>query len=85
MSSQSVTARTVADIGQEVGWLDPNYFARRFRAHFGVSATAYRAAYLGSGAQADYTHRHAEHTHPDASGSQVPSHLDLDRAHRPVD
>jgi AraC family L-rhamnose operon transcriptional activator RhaR len=37
------TDRPVSRIGEEVGWPDPNYFARRFKAHFGSSATAYRA------------------------------------------
>jgi len=32
----------VAEIGRTVGWHDPNYFARRFRAAFGMTATAYR-------------------------------------------
>ncbi len=36
------TARDVGVIGEQVGWGDPNYFARRFKAHFGVSATKYR-------------------------------------------
>ena len=36
------TARSVHEIGEAVGWDDPNYFARRFRGHFGVSATEYR-------------------------------------------
>lgn len=36
------TNRDVSAIGEQVGWNDPNYFARRFRAHFGVSATKYR-------------------------------------------
>jgi AraC family L-rhamnose operon transcriptional activator RhaR len=33
---------SVARIGERVGWDDQNYFARRFKAHFGLSPTAYR-------------------------------------------
>lgn len=33
----------IGKIAEKVGWPDPNYFARRFRAHFSVSATEYRA------------------------------------------
>ena len=29
-------------IAMQVGWPDPNYFARRFKEHFGVTATEYR-------------------------------------------
>ncbi len=36
------TQRDVGVIGEQVGWNDPNYFARRFKAHFGMSATRYR-------------------------------------------
>ncbi|GLW11932.1 hypothetical protein Misp01_70600 [Microtetraspora sp. NBRC 13810] len=36
------TNRSVSEIGQSVGWSDQNYFARRFKAHFGLSATTYR-------------------------------------------
>lgn len=32
----------IAEIGRRVGWDDPNYFARRFRTAFGVSARTYR-------------------------------------------
>jgi AraC family transcriptional regulator, L-rhamnose operon transcriptional activator RhaR len=32
----------VASVGAAVGWSDPNSFARRFRAHFGTSPTAFR-------------------------------------------
>jgi hypothetical protein len=32
----------VTGIGRAVGWLDQNYFARRFKAHYGLSATTYR-------------------------------------------
>lgn len=36
------TDKTIAAIGREVGWHDPNYFARRFRSAFGISARQYR-------------------------------------------
>lgn len=36
------TDLSIAQVGEKVGWSDPNYFARRFKAHFGSSATAYR-------------------------------------------
>jgi len=36
------TDGAVAAIGREVGWDDPNYCARRFRAAFGVNPAAYR-------------------------------------------
>jgi AraC family L-rhamnose operon transcriptional activator RhaR len=39
-SDQPVTC-----IGQAVGWPDQNYFARRFKAHYGLSATTYRARF----------------------------------------
>jgi AraC-like DNA-binding protein len=38
----------VTGIGQAVGWPDQNYFARRFRAHYGLSATTYRAQFAAS-------------------------------------
>jgi AraC family L-rhamnose operon transcriptional activator RhaR len=39
-SDQPVTC-----IGQAVGWPDQNYFARRFKAHYGLSATTYQARF----------------------------------------
>jgi AraC family L-rhamnose operon transcriptional activator RhaR len=35
----------VNDVALQVGWPDPNYFARRFKAHFGLSASQYRAQF----------------------------------------
>ena len=32
----------ITGIGQAVGWPDQNYFARRFKGHYGLSATTYR-------------------------------------------
>lgn len=42
------TGESVSAIGAAVGWDDPNLFARRFRAHLGLSPSAYRAS-LASG------------------------------------
>jgi AraC-like DNA-binding protein len=37
----------IHQIGRAVGWPDQNYFARRFKAHFGLSATDYRGRFAG--------------------------------------
>lgn len=39
------TNKGVADIGVEVGWADPGYFARRFRSAFGMPASQYRTRF----------------------------------------
>lgn len=36
------TEKTISEIAVEIGWPDPNHFARRFRTHFGISASEYR-------------------------------------------
>ncbi len=38
------TSASITAIGRAVGWRDPNVFARRFRARFGISASQYRAS-----------------------------------------
>ncbi|XVV09749.1 AraC family transcriptional regulator [Actinoplanes sp. CA-131856] len=37
--------RPVRAIAEQVGWPDANYFARRFRAHYGLTASEYRARF----------------------------------------
>lgn len=36
------SSKPVSDIAREVGWPDPAYFARRFKKHFGMTASEYR-------------------------------------------
>jgi AraC family transcriptional regulator, L-rhamnose operon transcriptional activator RhaR len=42
------TDESVTRTGRSVGWPDQNYFARRFKAHFGLSATIYRSRFADS-------------------------------------
>jgi AraC-like DNA-binding protein/mannose-6-phosphate isomerase-like protein (cupin superfamily) len=44
---------TVSEIGRAVGWPDPSYAARRFRATYGVSPTEYRRQFAFSGERGD--------------------------------
>ena len=37
--------RSIAEIGRSVGWSDPNYAARRFRAAYNLAPSAYRAQF----------------------------------------
>jgi AraC family L-rhamnose operon transcriptional activator RhaR len=42
------TELPITQIGQVVGWPDQNYFARRFKTHYGLSATTYRTRFSQS-------------------------------------
>ncbi|GAA0503032.1 hypothetical protein Ade02nite_36420 [Paractinoplanes deccanensis] len=39
------TDQPINKIGESVGWPDQNYFARRFKSHYGLSASTYRARF----------------------------------------
>jgi AraC family L-rhamnose operon transcriptional activator RhaR len=45
------TDEPITQIGRSVGWPDQNYFARRFKAHVGLTATAYRSRFARSRAE----------------------------------
>jgi AraC family L-rhamnose operon transcriptional activator RhaR len=42
------TDEPISRIGEAVGWPDQNYFARRFKSHYGLSATDYRSRFTRS-------------------------------------
>ena len=42
---------SMSEIGQTVGWPDQNYFARRFKAHFGLSGTTYQERFARTARQ----------------------------------
>jgi AraC family L-rhamnose operon transcriptional activator RhaR len=44
-------------IGRDVGWPDQNYFARRFKAHYGMSPTTYRKRFATEAAHLDDSRR----------------------------
>jgi AraC family transcriptional regulator, L-rhamnose operon transcriptional activator RhaR len=49
----------VSEIGCEVGWSDPSYFARRFKAYFGLSARDYRKRFgQKDGDHPSFLHKH---------------------------
>ncbi|MGH3877479.1 MAG: AraC family transcriptional regulator [Actinophytocola sp.] len=45
------TDEPIAHIARSVGWPDQNYFARRFKVHFGLSASVYRARFTHNSVQ----------------------------------
>jgi AraC family transcriptional regulator, L-rhamnose operon transcriptional activator RhaR len=42
------TEQPLAQIGEAVGWPDPNYFARRFKALYGLTPSSYRRGSMAS-------------------------------------
>jgi AraC family transcriptional regulator, L-rhamnose operon transcriptional activator RhaR len=56
----------ITGIGRAVGWSDQNYFARRFKAHYGLTATTYRARFA----------TRAAHLHDDLAGQAVAGEVD---------
>ena len=43
--------QSMCEIGEAVGWPDQNYFARRFKANFGMSGTTYRERFARTARQ----------------------------------
>jgi AraC family L-rhamnose operon transcriptional activator RhaR len=46
----------ITGIGRAVGWPDQNYFARRFKVHYGLSPTTYRKRFATRAAHMHSTH-----------------------------
>ena len=70
------TPATVTEISRAVGWPDPNVFARRFRARFGMSASQYRAAGRPPGAfprRGEALPPNLSPARPDGDASPLPS------------
>ncbi len=53
----SRTDMRISEIGKEIGLSDANFFARRFRSHFGVSAREYRKRQNQPNASTSYSLR----------------------------
>ena len=56
------TTKSSSEIAKEVGWPDPNYFARRFKAHFNMTPTQYREQFV-----------YLSNYHSSAGGTSTPS------------
>lgn len=67
------TRDPITEIARSVGWPDQNYFARRFRAHYGLTASTYRTRFTHNAARMRSwpTHATSAEAAPDAS-AEVP-------------
>jgi AraC family L-rhamnose operon transcriptional activator RhaR len=41
------SSQNIAEVGAQVGWSDPSYFAERFKVHYGLTAKEYRQKHSG--------------------------------------